>query len=181
ELDNTASDWDPVKGMPVEGEYGTLWIKEDGSYTYELNTDDPRVYGLQDGQDLTDVFTYTLTDGDGDADTAALTITINGKTEAPSITPNDETPNDPDDPLTVGDNLVYESGLGDDTDHGETTTGEINVSSPDGLVSVTIGGAGGITLTVAQLQDLSLVDAADLVFDTGVGTLTVTGFTNTDT
>ena len=56
----------------------------------------------------------------------------------------------------------------------ETTSGTINVGSPDGLTSVKVG---GVTLTVAQLQALSV--GSPQVIDTGEGTLTLTGFSGT--
>ena len=52
--------------------------------------------------------------------------------------------------------------------------GTISVGSPDGLASVKIGGA---TLTVAQLQALSV--GSPQVIDTGEGWLTLTGFNGT--
>ncbi|MDR2113479.1 MAG: retention module-containing protein, partial [Candidatus Accumulibacter sp.] len=49
-------------GGSVTGQYGTLVLGSDGSYTYTLANDNPAVQGLDDGQTLTDTFTYTLTD-----------------------------------------------------------------------------------------------------------------------
>ncbi|XXJ20549.1 VCBS domain-containing protein [Desulfovibrio caledoniensis] len=72
----------------VEGEYGTLYLNNDGSYHYVedksatdwLNTDDP---------DVTDVFTYEVSDnqaGGALSDTATLTITISGANDSPVAT-----------------------------------------------------------------------------------------------
>ncbi len=72
----------------IEGEYGTLYLNDDGSYHYvedknatdPLNTDDPAV---------TDVFTYVVTDnqtGGALTDTATLTITIGGANDSPVAT-----------------------------------------------------------------------------------------------
>ncbi|MGE4420757.1 MAG: VCBS domain-containing protein [Pseudodesulfovibrio sp.] len=69
----------------VEGEYGTLYLNDDGSYVYvedkaatdPLNTDDPAV---------TDVFTYAVSDNQAGGpltDTATLTITIGGANDSP--------------------------------------------------------------------------------------------------
>jgi VCBS repeat-containing protein len=55
-------------GTTINGTYGKLLIKTDGSYTYTLNN--PNEFG----PDKTDNFTYRLTDVDGDSDTAVLTI-----------------------------------------------------------------------------------------------------------
>ncbi len=48
----------------IVGQFGTLTIKPDGSYTYTTT----KLNGTQD------TFTYTLRDGDGDTDTATLTM-----------------------------------------------------------------------------------------------------------
>jgi T1SS-143 domain-containing protein len=52
----------------VQGQYGTLTLKSDGSYTYVLKA------GV--GHGSVDVFTYTLKDYDGDSSTANLTVSI---------------------------------------------------------------------------------------------------------
>ena len=61
------------------GQYGKLTLNGDGTYSYALNTNNAAVKALNDGQKLTDTFTYTVKDSDGDSSTAHLTITINGK------------------------------------------------------------------------------------------------------
>ncbi|MFK3818209.1 BapA/Bap/LapF family large adhesin [Pseudomonas sp. NPDC089407] len=60
-------------GVYVEGAYGTLLVRADGSYSYTLNT------GLSSavvGQHET--FTYELTHPNGTTDTATLTINLDG-------------------------------------------------------------------------------------------------------
>ncbi|WP_212772017.1 VCBS domain-containing protein, partial [Acinetobacter baumannii] len=70
----------------VNGEYGILILRADGSYTYQLNNNNTDVNALKDNQSLQDVFSYTITDGDGDKSTATITITINGHTDgAPNV------------------------------------------------------------------------------------------------
>ncbi len=63
--DNTA---DGSGNFVVQGQYGTLTINEDGSYSYA------RTPG--EGGGHSDVFTYTYVDGDGDTVSATLTINI---------------------------------------------------------------------------------------------------------
>ena len=63
--DNTS---DPSHNFQVAGQYGTLTINEDGSYSYTRNAGTPG--------GVSDVFTYTLTDGDGDPSNTTLTINI---------------------------------------------------------------------------------------------------------
>ena len=67
-------------GTVLAGTYGDLTINADGSYSYVANkqaTDE-----LTDGDTVTDVFTYTITDADG-SDATTLTFTINGKNDEP--------------------------------------------------------------------------------------------------
>lgn len=66
---------------------GTLVIHADGSYGYTLDNTNPAVNGLNDGQQLTDTFTYTVSDGHGGTASSTLTVTINGTTDnrAPEV------------------------------------------------------------------------------------------------
>ena len=73
----------PITPVTVALTYGSLVLKSDGSYTYTLNNADPAVNKLNNGQTLTDSYTYILTDGDGSSTTAKLTITINGTNDRP--------------------------------------------------------------------------------------------------
>jgi Ca2+-binding RTX toxin-like protein len=51
----------------IDGDFGTLTIHQDGSYTYQTSS-------LEQGED---VFTYTIEDGNGGSDTADLVIYVN--------------------------------------------------------------------------------------------------------
>ncbi|MEC9291283.1 MAG: Ig-like domain-containing protein [Pseudomonadota bacterium] len=64
--------------------YGTLVINADGTYTYTLDNSNPTVDALDNGDTLSDSFTYEATDGDLN-DTAVLTITIHGTNDAPAL------------------------------------------------------------------------------------------------
>jgi VCBS repeat-containing protein len=55
-------------GITINGDYGTLLIKEDGSYTYTPES--------TDGIGKTETFEYKLTQADGDTDSAKLVISI---------------------------------------------------------------------------------------------------------
>ena len=71
-------------GVALVGAHGSLTMNADGSYSYLINEADPAVQALrQAGQQITDVFTYTLQDAGGLSDTAQLTITIDGRNDAP--------------------------------------------------------------------------------------------------
>ncbi|WP_264158916.1 VCBS domain-containing protein [Metapseudomonas lalkuanensis] len=71
-------------GSALVGEYGTLTLNADGSYTYIVDNDDPRVEALRIiGDTLSERFTYTVRDLAGAASTATLTITIQGRNDNP--------------------------------------------------------------------------------------------------
>ena len=63
-------------GVPVVGQFGTLTLNADGSYSYDGNPNVVPPAGA------TDTFVYTITDGDGDTSTTTLTINL---TEAGSL------------------------------------------------------------------------------------------------
>jgi VCBS repeat-containing protein len=159
----------------VTGEYGLLVINPDGSYTYTLDNTNPDVNALGDTDTLADVFTYTITDPDNASATATLTITIDGNTDGgPAVVPVDgNAPGAADGVATV-----YESGLTSDGPAGEseTASGSIALSAPDNIASITVGGT---VVTLAELQALAPGNTIDI--DTGEGTLTLTGFTQSGT
>ncbi|WKE65129.1 retention module-containing protein [Gallaecimonas kandeliae] len=70
-------------GVAIHGLYGTLTLNADGTYTYTLDNNNAAVQALDDGQTLTESFSYSLLDGDGDSSDATLTITVNGQNDAP--------------------------------------------------------------------------------------------------
>ena len=131
------SDSDASGGFVVDGEFGTLTMDANGQYTYVLHDNAP-------GGSV-DVFTYTLTDGDGDPSTATLTI------------------NNPDRPVQItnltpaangGDVIVDEDDLqnGSDTSKESTTVaGSFNISAPDGVASLTVGGVNVVVDGVFQV------------------------------
>ena len=55
----------------------------DGTYTYTLNNTDPDTNALAQGQQVTDQFTYTMTDANGATSSATLTVTITGTNDLP--------------------------------------------------------------------------------------------------
>ncbi len=69
-------------GFVLVGTYGTLTIKADGSYTYQVDNSNPTVEALNPGDTLDEAFNYTLLDHPGGlTDIAVLTITIEGATD----------------------------------------------------------------------------------------------------
>ncbi|MDO9105950.1 MAG: autotransporter-associated beta strand repeat-containing protein [Methylovulum sp.] len=65
-------------GQPLSGDYGSLVLNADGSYTYTVATGNTEVDALGFGAQLTDSFSYTVSDSAGETSTATLTVTIQG-------------------------------------------------------------------------------------------------------
>lgn len=127
-------------GSALAGTYGSLTLNADGSYSYTLNNDDPRVQGLDSDDSLTEIFTYTITDGDGDPSTTTLTITINGSDDI--ITINGLNVEGPD--LIVDEDDLPVRGVepagSDTTPDSLTQTGSFTVNGLDGIASIKIEG-----------------------------------------
>jgi VCBS repeat-containing protein len=70
----------------VAGTYGRVSIAANGSYTYTLDDTKPTVQALAQGQQVTDTFTYTITDAQGAISSTTLTVTITGTNDVPVIT-----------------------------------------------------------------------------------------------
>ena len=137
--------------MVIAGDYGSLTLHADGSYTYVRNANG--------AGGATDQFTYTLTDGDGSTDTATLTIQLpdSGTTlrvpvagEAGTEVHEDGLAGPPAGSAAAGD--------------GEFTSGTIAYTAPDGPAVITINGT-----PVSSVGDMVAGK---------YGTLTVTGFAN---
>jgi len=72
-------------GTSIVGQYGTLKIGADGSYTYTVNNTDAAVQALRTSANtVTDVFTYTASDASGNK-TANLVVTVQGANDAPTV------------------------------------------------------------------------------------------------
>ncbi len=67
---------------PIEGTYGSLTLKPDGTYTYQPNA---AAQNLPQGQKVQDVFTYMVSDGKGGSDCAQITIRMEGTKAAPPV------------------------------------------------------------------------------------------------
>ncbi|MFE8900942.1 beta strand repeat-containing protein, partial [Cobetia marina] len=145
----SASDVTADDATVVTGDYGTLTLEADGSYSYVLDTTNADVQSLDANQSLADVFSYTITDADGDTSSTTLTITVDGATDgAPTIT----------DISGDADNSVTEA-------TGDTVTGSFTVAAQAGIDTVTIGGI-----------DISDASTTPVEITTDEGTLTVTGY-----
>ena len=56
-------------------------LNADGTFAYTLDNSNPAVNALNNGQTLTDAFTYEISDGHGGTSSATLTVTILGTTD----------------------------------------------------------------------------------------------------
>ena len=77
-----------VTSQTVQGLYGSLILRSDGSYTYTLDNANASVQGLNVGQTLTEQFQYEVQNWNGGAprkDVATLTLTINGANDTPVL------------------------------------------------------------------------------------------------
>lgn len=93
-LDNSGSF--PASGAPdgytaenctaITNDYGTLYLKNDGSYTFKLNMDSPEVNALGEGKSAS--FSVPVSASDGNSSTSfpgAITITVKGTNDAPVL------------------------------------------------------------------------------------------------
>lgn len=81
EEDASATDHAVPKNSVICTDYGTLVLMPNGSYTYTLNNDNPKVQGLAQGEKL--VQTFNVVNGHGDEST--ITITISGTNDNPYV------------------------------------------------------------------------------------------------
>ncbi|MCL1050179.1 retention module-containing protein [Shewanella abyssi] len=69
----------------IAGDYGSLTIAADGSYTYSLNNQSADIQALALGEQVFESFDYLLVDADGDEVSLTLVITITGTNDGPVI------------------------------------------------------------------------------------------------
>ena len=178
-LDNDFDfDGDPltVTAGTFVGTYGTLTLNSNGTYSYTLNT--AAVQGLDDGELVTDTFTYVVSDNDG-SDTGDLVFHIAGRNDAPVA--NDDSAS------TTEDSPVSGNVLANDTD---VDVEPLIVANPGTYVgtygTLVIGADGSYTYTpnsAAQglddgesAQDVFTYTASDgTASDTATLTVTVHG------
>ena len=124
----------------IHGQWGTLHLNADGTFTYTRDSSDPFT-----GTEV-DKFTYTIKDGDGDLSDAVLTVNI---TDNPVIIVPPPPPGPGDNPIDfVGKGTaVFESALSTGSDPAspnETTAGTVKITAADGLGSISIDGTDNI-------------------------------------
>ena len=143
-------------GVAISGAHGTLMLNGDGTYSYQLNNNDPAVDALNVGDQLQDQFTYTVFDGTSSASTT-LTIAIEGANDAAVISgttsgtvDEDAVPNTVSGVLTATDV--------DNTDNAFQVVGP-GAASANGFGTYEVTAAGGWTYTLNNAHPQ--VDALD--------------------
>ncbi|HVF36931.1 MAG TPA: DUF5801 repeats-in-toxin domain-containing protein, partial [Sphingomicrobium sp.] len=150
------STFDGAGNLVVNGQYGVLTMRADGSYSYVRNA------GTAGG--VSDIFNYTLTDGDGDTSTTTLTISI-----------ADDTPRTGENPLVRTDDDAVPGasgnagGIGDDID-AANLTGTLSGAGGDGPLTYSLQLAGA----PAGFSYVAGPAGSVLVQQGGVTVLTVT-------
>ncbi|WP_394558358.1 VCBS domain-containing protein [Aquipseudomonas alcaligenes] len=69
----------------IVGLYGSLTINPDGSYSYDVDSNNATVRALPPGATINELFTYQVADSANLTDLAQLTITITGVNDAPVV------------------------------------------------------------------------------------------------
>ena len=119
-------------GNMAAGQYGTLFINADGTYSYQLNNQMQAVQKLgEDSEPLEETFTIFVKDQDGAEVAKTVTVTINGTNDAPVLSL--ETP-----VLTIKEGSTAEVGgtaSATDVDKGDT----LSYALKDGTLSEETG------------------------------------------
>ncbi|MDP1863954.1 MAG: DUF4347 domain-containing protein [Thiobacillus sp.] len=131
-------------GVTITGAYGSLLIRQNGSYTYTPNA--TTAQALAAGQVVTDVFTYTLKDDKNATATSTLTVTVNGLNDAP-VANTDNYAVTKNDTLNVTATGVLSNDIDVDTNPSADTLYVTQVNGLIGNVGVPVTGAYG-TLTL---------------------------------
>ncbi|HVZ01193.1 MAG TPA: Ig-like domain-containing protein [Dongiaceae bacterium] len=153
------------EGTDVHGQFGTLHLNADGSFTYTRDDTGPT------NGDQNDVFTYTIEDDDGDLTSTTLNVHIND--HGVIIIPPPP-PGGGDDPIKLNSSgtAVFESALStgsDPSSNAETTSGKVTITAPDGIGSATITDANNV------VHDVKVGE----VITGKHGDLTITGWDST--
>jgi len=117
----------------IKGDYGTFFVKPDGSYTYVLS--DAAKIGFINGQSLQEKVTYKISDGDGHTDVGVFTLNIQGVTQVKPIAVDDHFSFTEGD--AIGGNVLDNDIAGDNGKLFLRQFDGTNVSAKSGLDAVT--------------------------------------------
>ena len=106
----------------ADGTYGALTISGDGSYTYRLKAESQ---ALAAGERQRDTFTYEIGDGT-DVATSALTVTVEGRNDAPTVVQGDSPATHGIDDVMTGTERAfsYTVAVGEDGDFNDPDMGD---------------------------------------------------------
>jgi VCBS repeat-containing protein len=165
-------------GTTVQGQFGTLVLNADGSYTYTANSE---LLDTLDGN-RQDVFTYRISDGMGGSDEATLAIVINERGD--NRTTNGTTGHDtiigdkgPPDGAGPGTDDTINGGSGNDRLEGRDGADTLNGQSGSDTL---IGGNGRDRLFGESGTDTLEGGAGDDFLDGGTGNDRMTGGSGRD-
>uniref|UniRef100_UPI00313C673A DUF5801 repeats-in-toxin domain-containing protein n=1 Tax=Pseudomonas sp. OTU5201 TaxID=3043850 RepID=UPI00313C673A len=155
----------------VNTPYGVVTLNADGSYSFALANGSAAVEGLDQGEQVTLQYAYSMRDADNDPSSSTLTLTITGSNDIPTV--------DVSTPSTGGDLAkVYEKGLAGGSSAGDgsnITTGSFTVADADGLANLKTLSVGSLTVDLTTSGFASLVGQS---FTTDHGTVLITGYSN---
>jgi choice-of-anchor C domain-containing protein len=154
------------------GDYGTLTLNADGSYSYVIDDANALVDGLNIGDSITDSFDYDAQDLAGATDGATLTLTINGTNDAPVAVADANSGaegNETDASVPIVGNV-----LTNDTDV-DNTNAEFTVTNPN----VYVGLYGTLTLSADGSYSYVIDDANSAVDALNVGDSVIDTFNYT--
>ncbi|MBX5068952.1 Ig-like domain-containing protein [Rhizobium lentis] len=77
----------PGQVTEIQGDYGTFYVKADGSYTYVLS--DAAKIGFTSGELLQERVSYKISDGAGHTDVGVFTLNIQGVTQVKPVAVDD--------------------------------------------------------------------------------------------
>ncbi|HET9976438.1 MAG TPA: VCBS domain-containing protein, partial [Burkholderiaceae bacterium] len=148
-------------GSALTGAYGALTLAADGSYSYVLDNANATVQALRSGDTLTEVFSYTVRDAAGATGTATLTVTIQGRNDAPVVG-------------TATATLSEEglAGANADTSGASDTTNSVTSSGTISIADVDASSTFAVTLTAPAT---ALTSNGVAITWTGSGTGTLVG------
>ncbi|MGE6109830.1 retention module-containing protein, partial [Aeromonas sobria] len=176
--DVQGADGAAVTAANLTGTYGSLVLNANGTYSYTLAPLDPQFVALPGGSTGSEVFTYTLTDADGDVSTATLTLSIRNDDDEVTIT-NLIPQGAGGDAIVYEDDLLADRGTGesagsDNPKDATTVTGSFNISAPDGVQTLSVGGislvSGGVAASLPQSVTTPLGNTLTITgYDAGTG------------
>ncbi|MGR9167265.1 calcium-binding lectin RapA2 [Rhizobium leguminosarum] len=117
----------------IQGDYGTFFVKPDGSYTYVLS--DAAKIGFANGESYQEKVSYKISDGSGHTDVGLFTLNIQGVTQVKPIAVDDHYSFNEGD--AIGGNVLDNDIAGDNGKLFLRQFDGTNVSAKSGLDSVT--------------------------------------------